>query len=245
MALVAEDGREFYEVVDFKGLVEQWVWDNVMPILGKPAISQSDFYSRLFAFLDQFDNPVIVADHPADIGYFAEAVITDSVGSRYCRPWSARCMTDVEYKSAIPHNALEDARAICRAMLAARPASSPASNAEVVAWREYQGKHGDYLYREAREHLPHPEIAEPLYAAPPPVQASPAKDEWMDIASAPKRGESFLVWCAERQNCYVVWRSDKESGCELFFHFGGGPQLALTETPTHWMPLPLPPKEPT
>ncbi len=55
--------------------------------------------------------------------------------------------------------------------------SSPASNAEVVAWREYQGKHGDYLYREAREHLPHPEIAEPLYAAPQPVQASPAKDE--------------------------------------------------------------------
>ncbi len=114
------------------------------------------------------------------------------------------------------------------------PASSPASNAEVVAWREYQGKHGDYLYREAREHLPHPEIAEPLYAAPPPVQASPAKDEWMDIASAPRDVYVMLWYEGATMPVFGYVANGK-----------GYSSMARGVKFTHWMPPTLPPKEPT
>jgi hypothetical protein len=139
MALVSEDGREFYEVVSGPGSPSQWVRENVIPVLNKPRITMPEFYNRLFSYLDQFKNPIIVADHPADIGYFAEAVITDSVGSRYKREWSALCLTDVRYTSLVPHNALEDARAIRRAAPPRAPAGDKAllREAREVAYRAW------------------------------------------------------------------------------------------------------------
>ncbi len=74
---------------------------------------------------------------------------------------------------------LEGMRAAYRAMLAAAPASSPASNAEAVAWARkdtfleaMRTGHGHDVWpktdgKEAFEVMP-------LYAAPQPVQASPA-----------------------------------------------------------------------
>lgn len=115
MALVSDYG-EFYEVVKCAEEIQPWVAQNVMPILGKPAVPMAEFYDRLFRFLDMHKDPVIIADHPADIGYFANAVITDSKGSRYKGKWSAICVPDVTYNSTVPHNALEDARAIRRAL---------------------------------------------------------------------------------------------------------------------------------
>ena len=62
---------------------------------------------------------------------------------------------------------------------------------------------------------------------------------WQPIETAPKSTKSILVHCAERGNSYVVtWREDlEESG---WLHFGGC-FYRLTETPTHWMPLPAAP----
>jgi len=65
--------------------------------------------------------------------------------------------------------------------------------------------------------------------------------EWQPIETAPRGGKSFLVWCPDRLNIYLVWRSDKV-GAEMT-HFGSHSSQSLTETPTHWMPLPDPPKE--
>lgn len=128
MALVSDFG-EFYEVVDCHEPIQPWVAENVMPILGKPAISMTEFYTRLFRFLGMHKRPVIVADHPADLAYFANAVITDAVGSRYAGMWSAECWPDIRYESAVPHNALEDARAIRRTMRG--PAVPPDHSKEV------------------------------------------------------------------------------------------------------------------
>jgi len=115
MALVAEDGREFYEVVPLPTNIDPWVRANVVPILHKEPIPIAEFHNRLFAFLDQFKEPTIVADHPADIAYFADALITNKMGQSYKCDWKA-LRRNVDYDSAMPHNALADARALRAAL---------------------------------------------------------------------------------------------------------------------------------
>lgn len=63
-----------------------------------------------------------------------------------------------------------------------------------------------------------------------------AAQEWRPIESAPRTSHSILVWCEDRRNCYTVCWWDN-----AWRHFGGR-DSALTETPTHWLPLPAPPK---
>lgn len=109
MALVSELG-EFYEVVHCREPLQPWVAKNVMPILGKKPIGMSEFRNRLFAFLDQHPNFTVVVDHPADLAYFSNVLITDTKGARYDAQWSAEVQTHVNYTSKVPHNALEDAR---------------------------------------------------------------------------------------------------------------------------------------
>lgn len=66
----------------------------------------------------------------------------------------------------------------------------------------------------------------------------PVPDEgWRAIESAPKTSRAILVHCPERQNTYAVcWLRDH-------WEFFGGAGRELTETPTHWRPLPAPPME--
>lgn len=62
--------------------------------------------------------------------------------------------------------------------------------------------------------------------------------QWQPISSAPKTTRSILVWCPERQNQYLVYWDDRYEG--EWRTVGGG--TVLTESPTHWMPLPAPPE---
>lgn len=86
--------------------------------------------------------------------------------------------------------------------------------------------------------------------------------EWMPIETAPKDGTEILIW---REDCGVLMgrycsandlrsMSDKERdelNEESLFQEdwwggdadGGGYRLEGAEVPTHWMPLPQPPKE--
>ncbi len=81
------------------------------------------------------------------------------------------------------------------AMLAARPASSPASNAEPVAWRiRLKGDGDDAWWIGAK--LPDDTSAfdvQPLYAAPQPVQASPAPQSGQFYGDDLERGYDNLV----------------------------------------------------
>lgn len=62
--------------------------------------------------------------------------------------------------------------------------------------------------------------------------------QWQPIESAPKTTRSILVWCPERQNQYMVsWDGRYEGEWRTV---GGG--TVLTESPTHWQPLPAPPE---
>ncbi|WP_333627828.1 Lar family restriction alleviation protein [Stenotrophomonas cyclobalanopsidis] len=62
--------------------------------------------------------------------------------------------------------------------------------------------------------------------------------QWQPIESAPKTTRSILVWCPERQNQYMVSWDDRYGG--EWRTVGGG--TVLTESPTHWQPLPAPPE---
>lgn len=117
MALVSEDGREWYEVVPCEKPGD-WVAQNVMPILGKSALScMSALTASLCRFLSQFDSVHIVADWPEDIAHFCTVLITGP-GTRIDTPPLTMEVLRIDAASEQPHNALADARGIRDAVLA-------------------------------------------------------------------------------------------------------------------------------
>lgn len=112
MALVAEDGNEFYEVLECSN-PGSWVSKTVMPILNKDPISKQLFTIMLVNFLGQYDSIELYADWPDDIKYFCEAIITGPGEMINLSKFSAVVDRKLSARdSKIPHNALEDARAI-------------------------------------------------------------------------------------------------------------------------------------
>ncbi len=112
LALVDPAGPEFYQVLPCDNPVP-WVRDNVMPILFNPAIEIDGFRKALAAWLRRYDSVVIIADHPADIKYFADVIISDDRGGWLSLPPIAFEIRPElsNSNSVVPHNALEDARA--------------------------------------------------------------------------------------------------------------------------------------
>ena len=114
MALVSENDDEFYEVVPFSHLMcDRWVYDNVIPILKKEEISYERFQTKLRQFLNRFDEVEVIADWPEDFYHFTRSLLSGpgeviGVNTKIRMTWERR----LEYTSALPHNALEDARAI-------------------------------------------------------------------------------------------------------------------------------------
>lgn len=115
MALVSEDGREFYEVLACENPC-QWVAENVIPILNKNPISMEKFNQLLQEYLFQFDAVNIIADWPEDIEKFCAALIIGA-GERLNTPPLSMQIIRINAKSALPHNALEDARGIRSALV--------------------------------------------------------------------------------------------------------------------------------
>jgi hypothetical protein len=120
MALVAEDGNEFYEVLECYNPVP-WVAENVMPFLNRDSVSSTMFKKRLAHFLNQYDELHIIADWPDDIKHFCQSLITGP-GTMFSTP--PRITMEINRKingiSRIPHNALEDARANAEYMMGAK-----------------------------------------------------------------------------------------------------------------------------
>lgn len=118
MALVTDDGQEFYEVLPLENDEKygSWVYANVVPWLNKPAIPKMAFQSSLWQFINQWDEVHIIADWPDDIKYFCMSLITGP-GVAINTPLNLTMQIDRELdtsSSKILHNALEDARAIRR-----------------------------------------------------------------------------------------------------------------------------------
>lgn len=112
MALVELDGdMEFYEVRDVV-VNDKWVKKNVIPYLNKQSITDDQFQCQLQKFLMNSGEEIhVYADWPDDIRLLCQWIIT---GPGFCMdiPRMTFHWLDVDYNSAVAHNALEDARAI-------------------------------------------------------------------------------------------------------------------------------------
>ena len=114
MGLVAEDGKEFYEVLGCHD-PSPWVRKNVISVLNKAPVTRSVFQRRLGEYLLKFKCIELIADWPEDIAHFCQSLITGP-GMALCHPpLEIKIMRGLSSEgSIIPHNALEDARAIMR-----------------------------------------------------------------------------------------------------------------------------------
>jgi hypothetical protein len=111
MALVAEDGRQWYEVLGCAN-PGPWVAANVMPILMKAPIPEKRMKQSLENWLAEYKAVHIVADWPEDIAHFCNFLITGP-GFRLATPaLTMEVRRDLDAQSAVPHNALADALAM-------------------------------------------------------------------------------------------------------------------------------------
>ncbi len=112
MALISSAGHEFYEVL-YCDDPSSWVAKNVLPVLNKDCVGESEFKKKLSKFLMQFDAPVIIADWPEDIAMICDALIVAPGVSIEHPDIYFRIVRGIGSEgSEIPHNALADARAI-------------------------------------------------------------------------------------------------------------------------------------
>lgn len=113
MALVCEDGREWYQVLPEPRVFNEWVYENVFPILNKEPMTRAEFQLSLKVFLEQFDSPTIYADWYTDLAHFFEAMAGKDHTTSFSFPCTAVLLKDVpDLKAELQHNALSDARAL-------------------------------------------------------------------------------------------------------------------------------------
>ena len=115
MALVPEDNniREFYKELEIKDQLDPWVKENVVPHMVLVPSSYYEFQQALAQYLWEVGECTIVADWPDDIRYFCESLMTGP-GQMIAFMHNVKFELDlgIDYESAVPHNALHDARAI-------------------------------------------------------------------------------------------------------------------------------------
>lgn len=115
MALVPEKAtvREFYKELHITDPIEPWVKENVVPHLFLVPCSRNEFQQALAQYLWEIGDCTIVADWPDDIRHFCESLIVGP-GNMMAMMHSLKFELDlgIAYESAVPHNALHDARAI-------------------------------------------------------------------------------------------------------------------------------------
>ena len=121
MALVGDDGREWYAVLPEPRIWDAWCFEHVLPMLDKEAptiraISREEFRVSLRCFLDQYQNPIIVADWYVDLVHFFSAF----AGRDHSESMPVNCRAELvldlpDLQPTFPHNALSDARAIAAA----------------------------------------------------------------------------------------------------------------------------------
>lgn len=111
VALVANDGKEFYQELPLPTSIHPWVQEHVLPYMDQEPVPRRLLQQRLEAFLYQFDRIHVIADWPDDLRFFCDLLITGP-GNRIGLPPLTLELSHVEGDSELPHHALYDARAI-------------------------------------------------------------------------------------------------------------------------------------
>ncbi len=116
IALVSNDGREFYEVLEMTETPGAWVAEHVMPMLRRAPIPRRYVQKYLQNFLAGYDRIHVVADWPDDLRHFCDLLVTGPGERLDTPPLTFEVRRDLNSDTSdLPHNALEDARALRRA----------------------------------------------------------------------------------------------------------------------------------
>lgn len=123
VALVPEDGEEFYVTLDCADPIVPWVERNVVPYLDNvpvglvaPRLSRREAADAVAAYLAPDPEPEIVADWPEDLTQFCALLMIGPGLMVPVPPLTFRLVPlpgfSTAANSAVPHNALHDARAL-------------------------------------------------------------------------------------------------------------------------------------
>lgn len=124
LALVPEDGgEEFYVVIDHDGVTSEWVGRHVVPFLDMvpeglkgPRLPRPAAAEALAAWLAHDPAPEIVADWPEDLAQLAMLLVVGPAQMVTVPALTLRFEPlhgfSTAANSAVPHNALHDARAL-------------------------------------------------------------------------------------------------------------------------------------
>lgn len=132
LALVPEDGGEFYVILECDDPLHPWVERNVMPFLDhvpvglhSPRLGRRQAAEALSSYLLMDPEPEILADWPEDIAQFCSLILTGPAEIVAVPPLRFRFLPlggfSTAANSAVPHNALHDARALRDHVLALEP----------------------------------------------------------------------------------------------------------------------------
>lgn len=123
LALVPDDGEELYLTLDWDVPLEPWVERYVLPYLDtvpesqvSPRMSRVDAARTLAHYLAGDPEPLIVADWPEDIALINALLLTGPGTMVEVPPLKFEFLPlsgfSTAANSAVPHNALHDARAL-------------------------------------------------------------------------------------------------------------------------------------
>lgn len=113
LALVAEDGSEFYEVLECSS-PQDWVMQNVIPNLAKAPKTKEEIQLNLCQYFSKYKEVFIAATWPDDFRLLMDLLITGpgyklntpEINMRLIRPTREGALIMQNSK----HNALDDAR---------------------------------------------------------------------------------------------------------------------------------------
>ena len=123
LALVPEDGQEFYVTLQCEDPIFPWVERNVVPYLDKvpvglvsPRMTRREAAEALAAYLGTDPEPELVADWPEDVTQFCSLLMIGPGQMVPVPPMTFRLLPLQGFSpaanSAVPHNALHDARSL-------------------------------------------------------------------------------------------------------------------------------------
>ena len=123
LALVPEDGQEFYVTLQCDDPIFPWVERNVVPYLDNvpvglvsPRMTRREAADALAAYLGTDPQPEPVADWPEDITQFCSLLMIGPGQMVPVPPMTFRLLPLQGFSpaanSAVPHNALHDARSL-------------------------------------------------------------------------------------------------------------------------------------
>ena len=123
LALVPEDGQEFYVTLECEDPVFPWVERNVVPYLDNvpvglvaPRMTRREAAEALAAYLASDPEPELVADWPEDLTQFCSLLMIGPGLMVPVPPLTFRLVPLQGFSpaanSAVPHNALHDARSL-------------------------------------------------------------------------------------------------------------------------------------